>query len=100
MSVKDKRYKDNLFVFIETDHLFQVSYSPYISVFVMYQYSHNKIIDLNHFFSGGIKVYLPGGTAIELSGGTIRGGQVCTGGQCFVMPPFKGMKLSLLHTFR
>lgn len=100
MSVKDKRYKDNLFVFIETDHLFQVSYSPYISVFAMHQYSHNKLIGLNHFFSGGIKVYLPGGTAVELSGGTVRGGQVCTGGQCFVMPPFKGVKFSLLHTFR
>ncbi len=100
MFIKDKRYRDHLFIFKELDHSLQVSYSPYISVFVMHQYSYNKIIDLNHFFSGGIKVYLSGGTVIEISGGTIRGGQVCAGGQCFVVPPFKGVKLSLLQTFR
>lgn len=100
LMMKDKRYRDNFFIFEETDHTFQVSYSPVVSVFVMHQYSHNKVIDLNHFFSGGIKVYLKSGTAIELSGGTLRGGQICSGGQCFVAPPFKGIKFSLLHTFK
>ena len=99
-SIKDKRYRDDSLVFTETDYIFQVSYSPYISVYVIHQYSHNKVIDLNYFYSGGIKIYLSGGTAVELSGGTIRGGQVCAGGQCFVMPPFKGVKFSLLHTFK
>ncbi|MCP5107795.1 MAG: hypothetical protein GY950_30685 [bacterium] len=100
LTLKEKRYEDGLFVFKESDHGFQVSYSPIISVFVLHQYSHNKIIDLNHFFSGGITVYLKSGTAIKLSGGTIRGGQICSGGQCFVAPPFKGVKFSLLHTFK
>jgi len=100
LMMKDKRYRDNFFIFEETDHTFQVSYSPVVSVFVLHQYSHNKVIDLNHFFSGGIKVYLKSGTAIELSGGTVRGGQICSGGQCFVAPPFKGVKFSLLHTFK
>ncbi len=100
MGMKDKRYEDLNFIFKEIDHNFQVSYSPYVSVFFLHQYSHNKIMDLNHFYSGGVKVYLPGGTAIELSGGTIRGGQVCSGGQCFMAPPFKGVKFSLLHTFK
>ncbi|MCP4155344.1 MAG: hypothetical protein GY757_46895, partial [bacterium] len=100
LSLKDKRYSDRFFEFKEEDHGIQVSYSPYVSVFFLHQYSHNKIMDLNHFYSGGISVYLRSGTAIELSGGTIRGGQVCSGGQCFFLPPFKGVKFSLLHTFK
>ncbi|MCP5051024.1 MAG: hypothetical protein GY940_27920 [bacterium] len=96
----DKRYIDGNFTFTETDHTVQVSYSPYVSLFFMHQYSHNKIIGLNHFYSGGIKVYLPGGTAVELSGGSIRGGLICSGGQCYLAPPFKGVKLAVLHTFK
>ena len=99
-TIKDKRYKDDLFTFNEQDYTFQVSYAPSVSLFFMYQYSHNRIINLNHFYSGGIKVYFSGGTVIELSGGTIRGGQICSGGQCFVAPPFKGIKCSVLHMFK
>ncbi|NIO80133.1 MAG: hypothetical protein GTN68_06215 [Candidatus Aminicenantes bacterium] len=97
---KDKHYRDGSFIFKEIDYNFQVSYSPFISVFFLHQYSHNRIANLNYFFSGGIKVYLPGGTVVELSGGTIRGGQICSGGQCFVAPPFKGVKCFILHTFK
>lgn len=100
LSFKDRRYSDGLFTFKEIDHSLQLSYSPYVSVFAMHQYSHNKIIGLNHFYSGGIRVFLKGGTTIELSGGTIRGGQICSGGQCYVAPPFKGLKFALLHTFK
>lgn len=97
---KDKRYKDGFFTFTETDHTFQVSYSPRISVFVMHQYSHNRIMDLNHFYSGGIRYWFRGGSAVELSGGTMRGGQVCSGGQCYVMPPFKGVKFTFHYVFK
>jgi hypothetical protein len=100
ITIKDKRYKDDFFTFNEQDHTFQVSCSPSISLFFMHQYSHNRVINLNHFYSGGIKFYFSGGTVIELSGGTIRGGQICSGGQCFVAPPFKGIKCSILHTFK
>lgn len=100
LTIKDKRYSDEIFIFKEIDHTCQVSYSPYVSVFFMHQYSHNRIVNLNHFFSGGVKVYLSAGTAVELSGGTLRGGQICSGGQCFVAPPFKGVKFSFLHTFK
>jgi hypothetical protein len=100
LGFKNRWYEDGNFKFKEIDHNLQFSYSPYVSIFFMHQYSHNKIIDLNHFYSGGVKVYLPGGTAIELSGGTIRGGQICSGGQCYIAPPFKGFKFSVLHTFK
>ena len=100
ITIKDRRYKDGSFIFNEQDYTFQVSYSPYISVFFMYQYSHNRVINLNHFYNGGIIVYLSSATTLELSGGTIRGGLICSGGQCFMVPPFKGVKCSLLHTFK
>jgi hypothetical protein len=100
ITFKDRRYRDKRFIFKEIDHGFQVSYAPYVSLFFLHQYSHNRIAGLNHFFSGGIRVYLSGGTALELTGGAIRGGQICSGGQCFVAPPFKGLKCSLLHTFK
>ncbi|MCP4218308.1 MAG: hypothetical protein GY765_26970, partial [bacterium] len=100
MSMKTKRYSDNAYEFQEDDYGFQVNYSPYVSLFVLHQYSHNQVMDLNNFYSGGVKVYLKCGTAIEVSGGTVRGGQICSGGQCFVAPPFKGVKFSLLHTFK
>lgn len=98
--IKDKRYRDKDFIFKEQDQTCQISYAPKFSIFFMHQYSHNKIMNLNHFYSGGVKIYLSGGTVIELSGGTIRGGQVCSGGQCFITPPFKGLKLSIIHTFK
>ncbi len=98
--VKDKRYNDGNFIFREEDQSIQGSYSPYFSIFVLHQYSHNKIMNRNHFFSGGVKIYLSGGTVIEISGGTIRGGQICSGGQCFTAPPFRGLKLSIISTFK
>ncbi len=100
LGFKSKRYTEKSFKFRELDQTLEISCAPYFSVFGMYQYSYHKVLDLNHFWSGGVKVYLKGGTAMEFSGGTIRGGQVCAGGQCFVAPPFKGFKFSLLHTFK
>lgn len=100
LTIKDKRYRDGSLYFTESDQVFQVSVAPVISVFVMHQYSRQRLIDLNHFFSGGMRINLSGRTVIELSGGTIRGGQVCSGGQCYVAPPFKGIKLSLFHIFK
>jgi len=100
ITVKNKRYKDKSFIFNEQDHILQISYSPYISLFFTHQYSHNRIISLNHFYSCGIKIYFSSGTVLELAGGTIRGGQICSGGQCFVAPPFKGIKCSLFHIFK
>jgi hypothetical protein len=100
VSVRDKHYRDSEFVFKERDHSLQVSLAPLLSVYVLHQYSHNRIMNLNHFFSGGMQLTLKGRTVFELSFGTVRGGQMCSAGQCFVVPPFKGVKLSLLHIFR
>ncbi len=100
LDYKDKRYEDGNFKFTETDHTVQVSCSPLFSIFFLHQYSHAKIIDRNHFYSGGLKVNIQSNTSAEISIGTIRGGQICSGGQCYQAPPFKGVKFSLLHIFK
>ncbi len=100
LSAKDKRYNDNDFTFNEQDYTVQLAHSKGISTFFNYQYSFNRIIGLNNFFSGGAVLSFKNDMEIKISGGTIRGGQVCSGGQCYVLPPFKGIKFSLLKTFR
>lgn len=100
ISSKDKRYSDKNFKFNEQDYSFQFAHSKGIILFFIYQYSHNRIIGLNNFFSGGVTLNFRNDTELRITGGTIRGGQVCSGGQCYVLPPFKGIKFSLLKTFR
>lgn len=99
-NLKHKYYKDHSFTFNEQDHGIELAYSPFISVFFLHQYSHNQVVGLNHFFHGGVKLNLSSATSVEVAGGTMRGGQVCSGGQCYNAPPFKGIKFSLLHTFK
>ncbi len=100
LSAKDKRYRDNSFKFNEQDYTIQMAHSKGLSIFFNYQYSYNRIIGLNNFFSGGAVLNLKNDLEIRFSGGSMRGGQVCSGGQCYVLPPFKGIKFSLLKTFR
>jgi len=100
ISSRDKRYSDKSFKFNEQDYSMQVAHAKGITLFFSYQYSYNKIIGLNNFYNGGLVLNFNNDMEIRISGGTIRGGQVCSGGQCYVLPPFKGVKFSLLKTFR
>jgi hypothetical protein len=97
---KDKRYEDGTFYFHEQDLNAELSFAPTVSLFGLYQYSYNMINNRNKFYSGGVKLYIGQAVVFEVSGGTIRGGQVCAGGQCFVIPPFEGIKFGLITTFR
>jgi len=100
LSVKDKRYEEYSFKFNEKDFLTELSWSPYGSVFFQYQYSEFLINNRNHFYSGGLKFYIKQDSYVEISGGSLRGGEVCSGGQCFYRPPFEGWKLSAYFTIR
>ncbi len=100
ISSKDKRYSDKSFKFNEKDYSFQIAHSKGVILFFIYQYSHNKIIGLNNFYNGGLVLNFKNDMKLNISGGTVRGGQVCSGGQCYILPPFKGIKFSLLKTFR
>jgi len=98
LSIKDKRYVDGEFKFNEQDINVQLNFLPKLSINFLYQYSHNKIIDLNNFYSGGVSYIISDSLSLKITGGSIRGGTVCSGGQCFMIPPFKGVKLSVLFT--
>lgn len=99
-SSKDKSYRDGSFRFIEKDHSVQFSIYPFLSVTCLYQYSHNAVMGLHNFFSSSVTLFFKNNLEIAVSGGNIRGGQVCSGGQCFMMPPFKGIKFSVLKTIK
>jgi hypothetical protein len=99
-SARDKRYSEAYFKFNEQDYIAQFSWSPYGSAYFQYQYSEQEINDRHDFFSGGIRVNIFEGSYVELSGGTVRGGQICAGGQCYFMPPFEGFKLGVYTTLK
>jgi hypothetical protein len=44
-------------------------------------------------YYAGLRVNLRKDSYLELSGGRLRGGEVCAGGQCAILPPFRGWKL-------
>lgn len=98
--VKDKWYETPYSRFDERDFMTQFACSPYGAVFFQYQYSARVINDRQNFYNGGVRVNVWEGSYIEASGGSLRGGEVCAGGQCFYMPPFEGFKLALYTTFK
>ncbi len=97
---KLKYYKiSDSIIFNEQDINFELSYLPNFSFFFLYQYSKQKIINRNHFYSGGFKYYISDSFNIRLLGGTMRGGETCSGGQCIKVQPFKGFKISIYKSF-
>ncbi len=103
LKVRDKRHVDALDQLVrESDYDVQLSCSPRFSLYLRQQYrtdpgKHFK----DHWFpSGGFRVNLWKGSYVDLSGGSIRGGLVCSGGQCREMPDFKGWKLATHFVFR
>lgn len=100
---KDKRYEQSLHRFHEQDLNLQLAKAAWGAVWVLKQHSRDPVPDLGggrDFYSGGVRVNLRNGAYVELSGGRMRGGEVCSGGQCVVLPPFKGWKLAAHVTFK
>lgn len=100
VQARDKRYGNSYFKFNEQDYVSQFAWSPYGSVYFQYQYSEQRINDRHDFYSGGVRVNVLEGSYVELSGGTVRGGEVCAGGQCIFMPPFEGFKIGVYTTIK
>lgn len=92
--LRDKRYWDKDFRFHEKDLTTTYSYAPWGSLFAMYQFGAQKVMERNHMWSGGVRGNLKNGSYIEVSGGRQRGGEVCSGGTCLFLPPFHGWKLA------
>jgi hypothetical protein len=78
----------------ETDLAVQVACSPRFALFLLQQRSSVTVFDSTRLYHGGLRVNLPKGSYLEMSGGRLRGGEVCAGGQCVKLPPFKGWQIA------
>jgi len=78
----------------QTDLTAQLARSPKFAVYVIQQRASVPVFDATRLFYGGLRINLARGSDLELSGGRLRGGEVCAGGQCITLPPFKGWKLA------
>jgi len=97
---RDKRSSVGEYRFNEIDYNLQVSWAPHGAVFFQKQYSRELIDDRHHFHSGGIRINLKRDSYFELSVGETRGGEVCSSGQCVILPPFRGWRLGVFVTVR
>ncbi|MCE1230147.1 MAG: hypothetical protein LWX11_11760 [Firmicutes bacterium] len=94
-TLKDRR-KPN---YGEWDLTTQVARSPWGALYFTHQYSSRVETPDNpspwkRMNSGGIRINLKKGSYLDLSGGKMRGGEVCAGGQCVMLPAYRGWKIS------
>ncbi len=102
LKLRDKRHVDTYNTdYRESDYQAQVSCSPWFSLSYMQQFRSEpgKNFDEKRFHSGSLRVNLWKDSFLVISGGSIRGGLVCSGGQCREMPDFKGWKLATHFVF-
>jgi hypothetical protein len=102
LKLRDKRYVDTYNSdYRESDYQAQVSWSPWFSLSYMQQYRSDpgKNFLENRLHSGSLRVNLWKDSFFVISGGSIRGGLVCSGGQCREMPDFKGWKFATHFVF-
>jgi len=79
----------------------QVGRSRWGAVYVTHQFDSLVNTTANPFpthgsTNAGVRITFGNGSYADLSGGRIRGGEVCAGGQCVILPASKGWKL-LMH---
>jgi hypothetical protein len=97
---RDKRFTRGNYRFNELDYFAQISFAPYGAIYFQKQYSRDLIDNRRHFYSGGIRVNIKRDSYIDFSPGSLRGGEVCSAGQCVTLPPFKGWKIGLYAVYR
>lgn len=94
LTLRDKRNRPpGSTPYEETDLTLQLARSPRFAVYLMQQRSSVAVFDATRMFHGGIRVNLPKGSYVDLSAGRLRGGEVCAGGQCVTLPPFRGWQM-------
>lgn len=76
----------------------QLAYAPIGSIYVNQQYHsftkhYLNTFDTNKVVNGGVRIALWKGGFLDISGGKVMGGKVCSGGQCRIVPAFEGWKV-------
>lgn len=103
LKLRDKRHTDPLTAtpYRESDYTAQISWAGHFSIYAMSQVRSDpgRNFTRDHLFSGGLRIQLYKSSYMDVSGGSIRGGLVCSGGQCRELPDFKGWKISTHLTF-
>ncbi len=95
ISARDKRYAQRSFRFDEIDYFAQLALATRGAVFFQKQYSKQLIAARHHFHSGGFRINVKRDSYFEFSTGSMRGGEVCSSGQCVFLPPFRGWKVGI-----
>lgn len=102
LKLQDKRYTDYYQTYHrESDYQAQVSWAARFSLSYLLQNRSDpgRNFKDNHLQSCSLRINLWKDSFLTVSGGSIRGGLVCSGGQCREMPDFKGWKVATHFVF-
>lgn len=94
-----KYARDPFFCNTEIESSIGYSFSGRWILSVLYQYAEVPVWDYNNFWGGELTANITESLQGTLFVGSLKGGQVCSGGQCRYEDPFKGAKLTLVYRF-
>ncbi len=94
-----KYARDPFYCNTEIESSLGYSFSGKWILSVLYQYSEVPVWNYNNFWGGELTANITESLRGTLFVGMLKGGQVCSGGQCRYEDPFKGAKLSLIYRF-
>jgi len=94
LTLRDKRNRPAADPYEETDLTVQLACSPRFSVYLLQQRASVPVFDATRLYQAGARVNLARGSYLEGAAGRLRGGEVCAGGQCVTLPPFRGWRLA------
>jgi len=94
-----KYAKDPFFCDTQIESSVGYSFSGRWIASVLYQYAEVQVWDKNHFWGGELTANITDSLQAKIFAGALKGGQVCSGGQCRYEDPFDGVKLNLVYRF-
>ena len=94
-----KYARDPFFCNTEIESSVGYSFSGKWVLSALYQYAEVPVWDNNHFWGGELTANVTDALQATLFVGMLKGGQVCSGGQCRYEDPFEGVKLDLVYRF-
>jgi len=94
-----KYAEDPFFCNTELESSIGYSISGRWIITALYQYAEVPVWNKNDFYGGEITANISESLQAKLFVGSLKGGQVCSGGQCRYEDPFEGVKLNLVYRF-
>ena len=94
-----KYARDPFYCNTEVESSIGYSFSGRWILTALYQYSQVPVWDETDFWGGELTVNLTESLTAKVFAGALKGGQVCSGGQCRYEDPFEGAKLTVVYRF-